>query len=132
MVTSGSSDDAPRVPWPVMDASDSTPPIPGVPTDRTLIGLIEELRSEGFAHDMFVMPDAKVRCGVCHHDAEPTALQLHAIRRIEGASDPADEAAVLALTCRVCGAQGTAVVRYGPEAEPQDDIVLQAVEDLRS
>lgn len=106
-------------------------PIPGVPTDRTLSGVLEQLKEDGFGGDMFVTADAKVRCGTCHADAEPAALQLNAIRRIEGASDPADEAAVLALTCPSCGAQGTAVVRYGPEAEPQDDEVLRAVEDLR-
>lgn len=106
-------------------------PIPGVPTDRTLSGVLEHLKEDGFTGDMFVTPDAMVRCGACHADAEPASLQLHTLRRIEGASDPADEAAVLAVTCPSCGAQGTAIVRYGPEAEPQDDEVLKAVEDLR-
>jgi len=106
-------------------------PIPGVPTDRTLSGVLEHLKEDGFTGDMFVTPAAMVRCGSCHADAEPRALQLHSIRRIEGASDPADEAAVLAVTCPHCGAQGTAIVRYGPEAEPQDAEVLEAIDDLR-
>jgi hypothetical protein len=106
-------------------------PIPGVPTDRTLSGVLERLREDGDTGDMFVTEEAKVRCGACHVDAEPASLQLNMIRRIEGASDPADEAAVLALTCPSCGAQGTAIVRYGPEAGPQDDEVLRAVDDLR-
>jgi len=106
-------------------------PIPGVPTDRTLSGVLEHLKEAGFTGDMFVTADARVRCGACHADVEPAALQLNTIRRIEGASDPADEAAVLALTCPSCGAQGTAIVRYGPEAEPQDDEVLKALDDLR-
>ncbi len=113
-----------------MEADEPTAPIPGVPVDRTLLSVLEELRAEGFERDMFVTADALVRCGVCHHDARPAELQLHAIMRLEGASDPADEAAVLALSCAVCGARGTAVVRYGPEAEPQEDEVLRAVEDL--
>lgn len=107
-------------------------PMPGVPSDSTIVGLLAELRDDGFAGDMFVTDDAMVRCGSCRHEAPPSDFEMHAIRRIEGASDPADEAAVLALTCRVCGSRGTAVVRYGPEAGPQDAAVLQAVEDLRS
>jgi hypothetical protein len=111
---------------------DATPPVPAASGDITLVGLIGELRAGGFGGDMFVTEDALVRCGACRHDAPPAEFELHAIRRIEGASDPADEAAVLALTCRVCGSRGTAVVRYGPEAGPQDAEVLRAVEDLRA
>ena len=115
-----------------MDGDERTAPIPGVPVDRTLTAVLAALHSDGYDGDMFVTAEGKIRCGSCRHDAEPANIELHAIRRIEGASDPADEAAVLALTCRVCGARGTAVVRYGPEAEPQDIAVLRAVEDLRT
>lgn len=114
-----------------MEADQPTPPIPGVPVDRTLMSVLEELRAEGFTGDMIVTTTAHVRCGSCHHEADPSRLELNALRRIEGASDPSDEAAVLALTCSVCGAKGTAVVRFGPEASPQDDEVLHKVEDLR-
>jgi hypothetical protein len=117
--------------WAAMEADESTQPIPGVPVDRTLLSVLERLRADGFEVDMFVTREAMVRCGACRHDAAPADMELHGIRRIEGASDPSDEAAVLALTCRVCGARGTAVVRYGPEAGPQDEEVLRAVEDLR-
>lgn len=113
-----------------MQADEPTAPIPGVPVDRTLISVLDQLRDEGFDRDMFVTAEGFVRCGVCRHDARPAELQLHAIRRLEGASDPADEAAVLALTCRQCGARGTAVVRYGPEAEAYEGDLLRAVEDL--
>lgn len=114
-----------------MEADQPTPPIPGVPVDRTLMSVLEELNADGFTGDMFVTRTAQIRCGSCHHDADPSQLELHAIRRIEGASDPSDEAAVLALTCTACGARGTAIVRFGPEASPEDDAVLRAVEDLR-
>jgi hypothetical protein len=80
---------------------------------------------------MFVTADAMVRCGTCHQDTAPTDLDLLELIRLEGVADPADEAAVLALQCRLCGARGTAVVRFGPEAEPQEDAVLQAIEDRR-
>lgn len=114
-----------------MEADEPTPPIPGVPVDRTLLSVLEELKADGFDRDFYVTAEARVRCGTCHHDAAPGEFELHAIRRIEGASDPSDEAAVLALTCTACGARGTAIVRFGPEAGPQDDAVLRAVEDRR-
>lgn len=110
-----------------------TDPVPGVPTGMsTLVEVLAELRAEGFVNDMTVTPEALVTCGGCGHTATPTDLILHGLRRLEGASDPGDEAAVLALECRVCGARGAAVVRYGPEADPQDAAVLLAVEDRRS
>jgi hypothetical protein len=115
-----------------MQADEPTQPVPGVPVDRTLLSVLERLQADGFEGDMFVTPDAEIRCGACRHLAAPTEFELHAIRRLEGVSDPSDEAAVLALTCRVCGARGTAIVRSGPEAEPQDVQVLRTVDDLRS
>jgi hypothetical protein len=112
---------------------DQNPAIPGQPTGAsTILEALEHLRAQGFDRDMFVTVDAMVRCGSCHQDTAPADLDLLALVRLEGVSDPADEAAVLALTCRLCGARGTAVLRYGPEAEPQEDVVLRAVEDRRS
>lgn len=107
-------------------------PMAGTPTGAsTLLEALERLRGLGFARDMFVTPDGMVRCGSCHHDAPPDKLDLYHLVRLEGVSDPAEMAAVLALECTVCGMRGTAVVRYGPEAGPQDVAVLRAVEDHR-
>jgi hypothetical protein len=58
-------------------------------------------------------------------------MLLRTLRRIEGASDPADMAAVLGLECPACGARGAAIVRYGPEAGPGDEIVLTHLDDRR-
>lgn len=115
-----------------MTADDPTAAVPGEPTGAsTILEALEHLRGQGFDRDMFVTVEAMVRCGSCHQDTAPADLDLLELVRLEGVSDPSDEAAVLALTCRLCGARGTAVVRYGPEAEPQDDAVLRAVEDHR-
>lgn len=109
-----------------------TPTEPGVPSDSTtMLDVLASLADEGYTQDMFVTPEAMVRCGACHHVTAPADLVLNRLCRIEGASDPADMAAVLAVTCKVCGAKGTAVVRFGPEAEPQDDAVLLAIDDQR-
>lgn len=115
-----------------MAADAPNAPIPGVPTDRTLTSLLKLLRDEGFERDMFVTGSATLRCGVCGQESLPSQVAVHAVRRVEGASDPADEAAVLALSCPACGARCTAVVRYGPEADPQDGEVLRRLEDGRA
>jgi len=114
--------------------ADNAPPVlgvPGVPGEDTIQSVIAELQARGFTADMFVTPAALVRCGAYDHDAAPADLELDELRRIEGDSDPADMAAVLALTCLVCGRRGTAIVRFGPEAGPQDIAVLRAVGDER-
>jgi hypothetical protein len=114
------------------DVTSKPEPEPGAPAGpSTMIELLADLRARGFEQDMYVTRDGMVRCGVCQHTAAPTDLVLHALRRLEGASDPADMAAVLALECRVCGGRGTTIVRYGPEAGPGDTAVLLAVEDQR-
>jgi hypothetical protein len=108
-------------------------PIAGAPSDNTtLVAILDALRREGFEGDMFVTDDGELRCGRCRHTAPPSAMDVHAIRRVEGASDPADMAAVLALVCSSCGSRGTAVVRFGPEAGPGDAAVLLGVEDHRA
>lgn len=104
----------------------------GAPSDNTtLVEVLAEFSQAGFSADMFVTAEGKVRCGVCHHDMEPTDLELDRLQRFEGASDPADMAAILGLVCSACGARGSAVVRFGPEAGPQDDAVIQALDDHR-
>ncbi len=56
---------------------------------------------------------------------------MHALRRTEGASDPADMLAVVALCCPACDTRGTAVLNYGPEATVDDAEVLVGLEDER-
>jgi hypothetical protein len=113
-------------------SDDQHQPMAGTPTGAsTLLEALDRLRGLGFARDMYVTPDAMVRCGSCHHDAAPDQLDLYHLVRLEGVSDPGEMAAVLALECTVCGMRGTAIVRYGPEASAQDAAVLRAVEDRR-
>lgn len=112
------------------DPSTQTPA--GVPSDNTtLTAVLDGCAEGGFGADFFVTQDAQLRCGTCREDMDPATVDLHGLRRVEGASDPADMAAVLCLKCGHCGMQGTAVVKFGPEAEPYEDDVLAAVEDHR-
>jgi hypothetical protein len=104
----------------------------GVPSDRTLVEVLDDLRAEGFTVDVMVREDGRLCCRGCDHCVAPEDMELLALRRIEGASDPGDEAAVLGLRCVGCGDLGVAVVRYGPEAGPGDVAVLQAIDDQRT
>jgi hypothetical protein len=73
-----------------------------------------------------------VRCEVCGQETPADELAVDSFARLEGASDPGDMAAVVALTCPHCDARDVLVVRYGPEASAADADVLVALPDLPS
>ncbi len=113
--------------------------IPGTaPSDSTtLVEVIGGYRSDGFAADFYVEAEevgsgaVSVTCGECGRAADPSRVVMHSMRRLEGASDPDDMLAVVAVTCPTCGAQGTAVLGYGPMASAEDGAVLAALQDRR-
>lgn len=111
------------------------PPDEG-PSDRTtLTAVLDAYRASGFAGDFFVEEGgdggAVVRCGACASTLDPRRLAAHSIRRLEGASDPADMMSVVATSCPVCGTDGTLVVAFGPMASSGDAEVFAAMRDLR-
>lgn len=113
-------------------ANDHDTPMPGTPTGAsTILEALDWLKDQGFGGNMFVADGAVVRCGACRHDMPADELDLQHLIRLEGASDPSEMAAVLGLVCQDCGTKGAAVVRYGPEASPDEAEVLRAVEDHR-
>lgn len=112
--------------------TDHDQPIAGTPTGPyTLIEALDRLKGMGYGDGLTVNEDGSVHCGACHHDMPASGLDLDHLYRLEGASDPADMAAVLGLSCADCGVKGSVVVRYGPEASAADAALLRAVEDHR-
>lgn len=106
------------------------------PSDNTTLrAVLSGYAQAGFDAD-FMIEDAEqavvVRCVTCGFASSPEDIVLYSLRRVEGASDPADMAAVLALECPKCAARGTAVVRFGPEASVAEGDVMRAVRDLRT
>jgi hypothetical protein len=97
----------------------------------TLVEVIEGLRAAGYDGSFVVDDDGAAHCRACAAVMQGPALLLDGIRRVEGASDPGDMAAVLAVRCRSCGRRGSIVTRYGPEAGPGDTALLLAIEDNR-
>jgi hypothetical protein len=102
----------------------------GAPSDNTtLLDVLRAFEDEGYEAQLAVTDDARVRCSVCRTESEPATMGFHALRRLEGASDPDDMMAVVALECPSCGAKGTAVLSFGPEASAAEAEVLLALDD---
>jgi hypothetical protein len=95
--------------------------IAGVPSDNTtLLEVLEEFAAKGYGGSMWVAENGKIRCEGCQHEFAPSELYVHELRRLEGASDPDDMIAVVAVECPVCGLKGSVVLHYGPESSPEE------------
>jgi hypothetical protein len=114
------------------NATDS--PREGAPSDNTsLVAVLAGYADAGFESSFgSEEEDGSVRCDTCGAHLDPASIQMRSLRRLEGASDPDDMMAVVALECSVCGAAGTMVLGYGPMASAADSDVLRALRDDRA
>jgi len=96
-------------------ASDNAPSLADV------VGLME---ADGYTGQMAARPGGRLICFTCHNESDVSEFDVESLRRTEGASDPADMLAIVALTCPRCGARATVVLGYGPEAGEDDAEVL--------
>jgi hypothetical protein len=92
----------------------------------TLLSVLDHFATLGFT-GQFDVHDGGIRCLHCRQASPAAGIRLEELRRLEGASDPADMLAVAALRCPQCGALGTIVLNYGPESTPEDAEVLGAL-----
>lgn len=106
-------------------------PTPEPGDDTTLVAVLDALASEGWTENMSVDDEGQVRCPQCSTVSRPEDVGVDRLRRLEGASDPADMMAVVALTCPSCQARGVVVASYGPDATEGDVFLLRALEDIR-
>ena len=90
----------------------------------TLGEIMATMEAQGFGAQMAARPDGLLLCFTCRQESPASEFELQAQRRTEGASDPADMLAIVGLVCPRCGAKGTAVLGYGPEADPDDAEVV--------
>jgi hypothetical protein len=101
-------------------------------TELTITDVLADLASRGFVADFRVGgPPAALICGACGHHTDPHDAEVVELFRFEGASDPSDEAVVVAIRCQVCGALGTLVAAYGSLADGAEADVLAALVDRR-
>jgi hypothetical protein len=65
----------------------------------TLLDATHRLRLDGFDVDFSATARGKLRCAACGTEHDPESMRILEIVRYEGASDPADETILLALSC---------------------------------
>ena len=91
--------------------------------------MTNDLTDEGWTEQATPLEGAAVRCEACGETTPADELAVETLQRVEGASDPADMAAVIAFTCPHCSARDLLVVNYGPAASAADADVLAALSD---
>jgi hypothetical protein len=96
----------------------------------TLAELLAGFEVEGYRGQMAARPDGFVLCTACHQESPAEEIRVDGLERMEGASDPADMLAVVAVVCPRCGTPGTLVLGYGPEADADDAEVLARLGDV--
>jgi hypothetical protein len=97
----------------------------------SLGSILADLEARGYRGQFAAREGSRLACFTCSTEHDAAATAMTALRRTEGASDPDDMLAIVALTCPSCQAKGTAVLTYGPEAPMADAEVLRALEDDR-
>ena len=120
-----------------MNSTNSTPQnasghesLEGVARDATtLLDVLHALAERGFKGEFAVRGEGTIECLTCRRAQAARAFHVRALRRLEGASDPADMLAVAALACPNCGTEGTLVVNYGPLASTEDADALRDLEE---
>ncbi len=102
------------------------------PSDNTtMTEVIASYHDNGFDSEFTVLDEARLQCHSCGSVVAANRFTMNSLRRLEGASDPDDMAAVVATSCPNCGAQGLVVLGYGAMASSEDSDVSVAMQDGR-
>jgi hypothetical protein len=102
----------------------------GPEAETTVVEAIAELRRAGYSAEFSARGDG-LRCTSCGNTHPASEAQMDRVVRIEGVTDPADEAIVFGLTCAHCGTRGVFVAAYGPAATEEEAAVITALTDAR-
>jgi len=121
---------------------DSTPPVPEAdvveaqtrPHDggATLTDVLAGYAEAGFTSSFSAIEGGRVECHQCNATSDAARVKMSSLRRMEGASDPGDMMAIVAIECPSCQAQGTLVLGFGPAASAEDSDVLLVLRDHRA
>jgi hypothetical protein len=98
---------------------------------QTLTDALEAFDKAGYTSQFKVLEFARVQCLTCREEFAAREAAMESLRRLEGASDPADMLAVVALTCPRCDARGTLILNYGPDASLEESQLFVALQDER-
>ena len=97
---------------------------------QTLRAVLARFEKDGFISQFGAGEGGTVHCFTCARDTPASEVTPESIRRLEGASDPADMLVVMPITCPGCAARGTLVLNYGPESTITDSEVLVSLPDV--
>lgn len=100
--------------------------------DASLIDIITSFERAGYRGQMAARPEGRIICFTCHQESDAATVAMEELRRTEGASDPDDMVAIVALLCPHCGTRGTLLLNFGPEATAEDVAVLSRLVDRRA
>lgn len=93
----------------------------------TLMEVLDAAAAAGYEDQFVAVEGGGIRCGACGAIVPAADLAVTRTDRLEGASDAADMLLVARTDCPGCGAGGTLVLGYGPNASDAD---VAALEDL--
>ena len=82
------------------------------------------LEARGFEAQFKPAKAGQVLCLACGVESPAKRYRVQSQKRIEGVSDPDDEAMVIGLVCPACDAAGTITLAYGPRAGRDEAQVL--------
>jgi hypothetical protein len=91
---------------------------------ETLLDVLARYTQHGWSSQFAARAGGTVECESCHRVTEAADLPVLELRRLEGASDPDDMLAVVAIECPNCHLRGSLVLNYGPTATEEDSSVL--------
>lgn len=86
--------------------------------------MLARFTRDGWSSQFAVRSEGRVECESCHHVVRAADLPVLELRRLEGASDPDDMLAVVAVECPNCHLRGSLVLNYGPTATEEDAAAL--------
>lgn len=124
-----------------MSTSDDQPPADSAAVESqtrphdggaTLTEVLAGYAAGGYSGSFTALEGGSVECHACGSKSSASRVKMSSLRRMEGASDPDDMVAVVAIECPSCNAKGTLVLGFGPAASEEDSDVLHALQDFRS
>jgi hypothetical protein len=98
----------------------------GDPMDTSLSAVLGQLERAGWEGQFMPLEGGDIRCLTCRSEFPATGADADEMRRLEGASDPADMLIVVPLVCPACTTKGVVVANFGPDASGADADVVAA------
>ncbi len=90
----------------------------------TILDVLNAAAEQGYRTQFIARDDELIECVACSAATAPETFEIERARRLEGASDPADMLIIVWSACPACGALGTLMLGYGPNAAGPDAALL--------